>query len=808
METNFDRTAPEKQRAAEFLRTHLPLSDLECYENSMFLSFIEHALALRKNAPWCAELDEEIFFHYVLFPRVNDEDLSFHRDIFRDALWDRIRDLPTTAEKVLEVNRWCHEMASYEMQDDRTASPLTVYRCGSGRCGEESAFLVSALRSVGIAARQVYAPRWAHCDDNHAWVEALCDGTWRFLGACEPEPILDRGWFNSPASRALLVHSRAFGEANHPLHGEKINTEWGITWFNQTSRYAFTRRRTLRAEVDGQSAPALFHIQVLNESSFHTIATLHANAHGEASIELGDGDFRIFARCGAYGCECDSGSDDTIVLPLQEMSFYGNDRSDSAWREADYFAPPDAPRNSAPLNAAQKQQRAAVLADGREKREARIAAMLPADAENSPNYDLLRAARGNAAVVAAFLSSDREKREKLLRTLSEKDLRDVTEDLLLSHLHFTTPQDDLPDEIYFPYVLSPRIAIEPLTPWREELQRLMTEEEKAKWRKDPLALWSDLFARHDRIPLRFYRNLVHTPAAAFRSNQCTRRSIDLLFVAILRTLGVPARLSAQDGVPEYYLSGIWHKTEELCNTTLLLHTGENAVYRQNWTLSRWEMGEWTLLHPENAEWTDGALTLSLPAGCYRLITSVRMPNGNQFSAMREIVLCPGDKKHSDLLFRSYSLADLLRCQRLPIMSAVTLEGGEISDICRTGDRPVLLFWLEEGGEPTEHILNELIGMRDAFGAASFDIRFLLRSREALQQRTLARALEEMPFVRVLFDDWAYDLEMTARHLTCDPDTPPLAVICDKNGNAVYGMSGYSVGAAELLLRIGEHIASV
>ena len=38
---------------------------------------------------------------------------------------------------------------------------------------EESAFLVSALRSVGIPARQVYVPRWSHCGDNHArssWV--------------------------------------------------------------------------------------------------------------------------------------------------------------------------------------------------------------------------------------------------------------------------------------------------------------------------------------------------------------------------------------------------------------------------------------------------------------------------------------------------------------------------------------------------------------------------------------------------------------------------------------------------------------
>lgn len=45
-----------------------------------------------------------------------------------------------------------------------------------GRCGEESTFTVAALRSVGIPARQVYTPRWAHTDDNHAWVEAWVNG--------------------------------------------------------------------------------------------------------------------------------------------------------------------------------------------------------------------------------------------------------------------------------------------------------------------------------------------------------------------------------------------------------------------------------------------------------------------------------------------------------------------------------------------------------------------------------------------------------------------------------------------------------
>ena len=81
-----------------------------------------------------------------------------------------------------------------------------------GRCGEESTLAVSAMRSVGIPARQCYVPRWAHCDDNHAWVEVWADGDWHYLGACEPEPVLDKGWFTAAASKAMLVHAKAFSD--------------------------------------------------------------------------------------------------------------------------------------------------------------------------------------------------------------------------------------------------------------------------------------------------------------------------------------------------------------------------------------------------------------------------------------------------------------------------------------------------------------------------------------------------------------------------------------------------------------------
>lgn len=90
-------------------------------------------------------------------------------------------------EAILTINYWCASRVTYQASDGRTASPIGVYRASRGRCGEESTFVVSVLRSAGIPARQVYVPLWSHCDDNHAWAEVWCDGEWKYLGACEPE---------------------------------------------------------------------------------------------------------------------------------------------------------------------------------------------------------------------------------------------------------------------------------------------------------------------------------------------------------------------------------------------------------------------------------------------------------------------------------------------------------------------------------------------------------------------------------------------------------------------------------------------
>lgn len=167
-------TAEEKE-ALTFLYAYMTVADAVDYSGEFYLEQVRSALRMRNTAIWNSHIPDYIFRHFVLPVRVNNENLDHARQVFPTELLPRLKG-KNGYDAILAVNHWCHEKVVYTPSDSRTSSPLASVKTAYGRCGEESTFLVAALRSVGIPARQVYTPRWAHTDDNHAWVEAWADG--------------------------------------------------------------------------------------------------------------------------------------------------------------------------------------------------------------------------------------------------------------------------------------------------------------------------------------------------------------------------------------------------------------------------------------------------------------------------------------------------------------------------------------------------------------------------------------------------------------------------------------------------------
>ena len=264
-------------------------------------------------------------------------------------------------------------------------------------------------------------------------------------------------------------------------------------------------------------------------------------------------------------------------------------------------------------------------------------------------------------------------------------------------------------------------------------------------------------------------------------------------VARLRGRGVPSRLRPRDGVVEIWREGAFtpFRAEQTGQAVFLRRAGEEPLYRRNWSLSRWAGDGWQDLLFSDGEWQGAFLPAQLTAGRYRILTALRLPSGDQFAARRTFLLAPGEEKEIALYLRGCETADLIAPRALPLVDGRPRAG-----------RCALLFWLEEGAEPTEHLLNELTAAGTALRALPAEPVFFLRRRGAERQRTLRALLAGWPGARLEYpEDWDDQVESLARCLDCDPERPPLTVVCTRDGRAAYAASGYRVGEGDLLRRI-------
>ena len=124
----------------------------------------------------------------------------------------------------------------------------------------------------------------------------------------------------------------------------------------------------------------------------------------------------------------------------------------------------------------------------------------------------------------------------------------------------------------------------------------------------------------------------------------------------------------------------------------------------------------------------------------------------------------------------------------------TVQGSELT---REG---ALLLWLEEGAEPTEHLLGELLESAAGLGELPAELVFLVRDPAALENSTLRRTLAVCPHARVCYDDIEH-IEAVARRLYLDPEKLPLLAAVSSPLLAVYASGGYNVGGWELAVKV-------
>lgn len=805
-----------EQEALEFLYAYMPVADVTDYTTTFYLDNVKAAFKAREEMPWGRSVPELLFRHFVMPIRVNNENLDNARIVLYDELKKRVEGLSMT-EAILELNHWCHEHVTYQPSNARTLSPLACMKTAIGRCGEESTFTVAVLRTLGIPARQVYTPRWAHTDDNHAWVEAWADGQWHFLGACEPEPVLNLGWFNLPASRAMLMHTKAFGNYRGPE--EVMLRTNNYTEINLIGNYAPTARIDFMVvDAAGKAVDkAKVEFKIYNYAEYYTAVNKFTDNRGRTFLTAGVGDMMVWAsKNGAYGfAKASFGKDKSITIRLTRSA-----RTDAknmvCALDSTNIVPPVESAKLPEVSPEQAEANKLRLVKEDSIRHAYEATFYKPKKEGKVGT-FLKKARGNWQTIYQFINSHTDRMDRaldLLATLPDKDLQDISLDILEDHFNAQSNQ------------LSPRVEDEMIiAPFKQSFQEAFNKGLADSMRVDPTVLvdWTkhNIKLNPDTKALR----IAQTPMGVWRSRLTDTRSRDIFFVSMARSLGIESRKDAVTGKVQYKRDSVWvdvdfDNAQQQVTPTGRLKLTYTAVpllpsdpkYYSHFTLSKIVDGQARLLNFEEGDGNDNEGTTwantfkngcDLDAGTYLLVTGTRLANGGVLATHRFFNIAAGKTTEVALKMRRPS-GQLNVLGNFDSESRFLKDGQEVSILSQTGRGYFTLALLGIGEEPTNHALRDLAKARatlDEWGRPFV----LLFPNDADLQRFKNENFGTLPANIILGVDAEGKIRQQVAQAMklANPSQMPVFIVADTFNRVVFCSQGYTIGMGEQLEKVAK-----
>ena len=819
---NEDMSLQEKE-ALQFLYAYMPLSDVTDYSGEYYLKNVKASYKAREEMPWGNDIPEREFNHFVMPVRINNENLDDSRFVFYEELKDRVKDLSLN-DAVLEINHWCHEKANYKGSDSRTSSPLATVKTSWGRCGEESTFLVAALRAMCIPARQVYTPRWAHCDDNHAWVEAFVDGEWHFLGACEPEPVLDLGWFNAPASRCLLLHTRVFGRYYGPE--EVIERTANHTEINVVYNYAETSKMIVKVvDNEGNKVPdAKVQFKIYNYAEFNTVAVKYTDENGETWMTAGNGDMLVYAsKNGMFGFqEMPFGKTDEVVITL--------DNQNGKEMIVEYDITP--PVEKAKMPNVTKEMRAENdrrFAYEDSIRNAYIASF-PRNIDDEEVLNLVEKSWGNYQTILDFISyaEKNDKRQiaiNLLKQVSDKDLRDITMDVLVDNLDYSV---DGEGEVYYAYILNPRVSNEMIRPYKKTLSSYFDTEQNEKFRQNPQELveWvSQNITINNKMNV---RNIPMLPTSVVKSMVTDTRSRGVFFVSMARSLGVASRIDPVTGKVQYMNDNQWIDVDFDMQDTDAVPTRQGKLmakynptsdlpdlrYYTHFSIKKFDGENFNLLAydakdpgmdvgEQYSELFENGLALD--PGYYVMTTGTRLSDGSSLTRMSFFNIESDKITDIDLVMRVPEKGLRIIGNFNSENRYMPLDKTEDMSLLQTTGRGFYVLGLLDGGsEPTTHAMQDIAIVKDNLDKWGRGFVFLFQNEEQKKNFELKNFQNLPDNVTFGIEDGSM-LNEIVKGMRLQSDNLPIFIVANTQNEVVFISQGYTIGLGEQLVKVISEI---
>jgi len=429
---------------------------------------------------------------------------------------------------------------------------------------------------------------------------------------------------------------------------------------------------------------------------------------------------------------------------------------------------------------------------------------------------------GNWNEIADFINgtsvSQKEWAILMLEVISEKDIRDTRAEILKDHLvnsfNYNNPASSQNKEFFARYVMNGRIANEMMLPWRKFLQQKFDYDFVMLFKSDVHVLvdWikknikiENTANLHSRAPL--------SPRGVFELKLADKRSRDIFFVAVCRSLGHAARINPASGMPQYFAGDEWKNvafepvTENITEKGFVRFVNPNEIfdpkYAVNFTIARYTSGVYrTLEFDYGLKLSEFDPKTEVVAGNYLLVTGNRQPDGSVLSSVTFFEVPAAVTTDVKVEIRQdFTPAEPWAKISTSAYKFNRYSTNEILDLnSLAAPKGAILIWIDPDKEPSKHVMADIPAVKDIIEKWGGSIVFLFANDKvsaSFKPSNFANLPSQSKFA---YDKGAKLLTETG-HLSKrnNAGNLPVIVISDKNGNLLFYSEGYKIG-------IGEQIA--
>ncbi|HEX7410745.1 MAG TPA: transglutaminase domain-containing protein, partial [Bacteroidales bacterium] len=638
---------------------------------------------------------------------------------------------------------------------------------------------------------------------------------------------LNMGWFSEPARRAMLVHTRAYGWYNglEPV----IQREERFSELNLIGNYAPVKTFAVKV-TDEHLNPvenAQVEFQLYNYAEFYPIARNKTDKNGITSITSGLGDLIIWAAKDNNFAYKEITVESTDTLHLQLASSHPDGIS-----EIYDLVPPverkphDQDDKGNARNAIRLHTEDSIrLAYMETFKDSTWAAALANTLEISPDstVNAISLSYGNWNEISDFLNSvapaQRHWALRMVSVITDKDIRDTRAEILRDHLqnalpfynnlHFSDP------EFFAENVMSGRISNEMMISWRAFLQ---TKFDKAfalaarnniniitGWIEKNITI-DNTANLHSRAPL--------TPRGVYELKIADEHSRDIFFIAVCRSLGIPARINQATSMPQYFTNNEWtnvpfNRPMETANQKGFVHflNGNDAImpkYAINFTIARLADGFYRTLEYEYETKLDAfPEKLEVESGNYMLVTGNRQTDGSVLSSITFFKVNTNETSTITVNIRETGTKQepwaLLDVNGINLTDYKTGQSTGLAEVIRQNG--VVMVWIDPDKEPSRHVMIDIPAVRGVFEHWGGSVIFLL-DKNKVGRSFRPENFPGLPAQAI----YVYDnnnmlldrIEKLKGHKLTG--NLPVIVVSDVLGNLVYFSEGYKIGVGEQLAK--------